>query len=179
MIRRIWDVASQCTDSVYVVTPWVSRYRSLIPESGLILETPPADADSSHGPLIGFWQGLQHVSTEWVLVLACDLPNLQVSVLQQWINDLNMVSDEAIACLPRYVKGWEPLCGFYRTSCVLTLEDFINQGGRSFQRWLSGQAVQALEVSNPRMLFNCNTPDDLKHAVETENQCRRGITEIS
>jgi molybdopterin-guanine dinucleotide biosynthesis protein A len=40
--------------------------------------------------------------------------------------------------------------------------DFINQGGRSFQGWLKLYPVAALPLSTPDMLFNCNTPDDLR-----------------
>lgn len=165
MLRRTWDIACQCSSQAYVITPWVRRYQGIIPTSGLILETPLPGESESHGPLIGFWQGLHYVSTEWVLLLACDLPNVQADMLSRWLGELKALPDEVIACLPRHTKGWEPLCGFYRRSCHSALGSFIESGGRSFQRWLSSQTVQALEVRDPHMLMNCNTPDELRQAI--------------
>ncbi len=115
----------------------------------------------THGPLVGFAQGLAQVQTEWVLLLACDLPRLRVEVLQEWSTTLDTVANNKIAALAHHPKGWEPLCGFYRRRCLPQLLDFINQGGRSFQEWLRQYPVEVLPLPEPEMLFNCNTPEDL------------------
>jgi molybdopterin-guanine dinucleotide biosynthesis protein A len=111
---------------------------------------------------VGFAQGLAQVKTDWVLLLACDLAQLQVEVLQSWAMKLENVPQGAIALLSRQPKGWEPLCGFYRRHCLPMLTQFIDEGGRSFQRWLSQHPVQELPVSDTEIFFNCNTPSDLK-----------------
>ncbi|NJM99307.1 MAG: NTP transferase domain-containing protein [Phormidesmis sp. RL_2_1] len=36
------------------------------------------------GPLSGFAQGWQHIDSDWCLLLACDLPNLEASALAAW-----------------------------------------------------------------------------------------------
>jgi molybdopterin-guanine dinucleotide biosynthesis protein A len=105
---------------------------------------------------------MEKTVTEWVLLLACDLPNLQIPVFQNWVRELDNTQPQNIARLVKNDYGWEPLCGFYRTSCLPLLVDFINQGGRSFQGWLKLYPVAALPLSTPDMLFNCNTPDDLR-----------------
>jgi molybdopterin-guanine dinucleotide biosynthesis protein A len=127
------------------------------------------------GALVGFWQGLQAISepTDWILLLACDLPNLQSDILQIWAAHLADLPESAIAYLPRHTnydsnknpndnlrKQWEPLCGFYRWSCRDSLMEFINQGGRSFQKWLENLEVVEIENVTLSMLFNCNTPED-------------------
>jgi molybdopterin-guanine dinucleotide biosynthesis protein A len=127
------------------------------------------------GALVGFWQGLQAISepTDWILLLACDLPNLQSDILQIWAAHLADLPESAIAYLPRHTnydsnknpndnlrKQWEPLCGFYRWSCRDSLMEFINQGGRSFQKWLENLEVVEIENVAASMLFNCNTPKD-------------------
>ncbi|MBD2197132.1 MULTISPECIES: molybdenum cofactor guanylyltransferase [Calothrix] len=162
MLQRVCSIAQACADTVYVVTPWPERYQHLLlPGCQFIPETPISPSSSSHGPLVGFSQGLAQVQTDWVLLLACDLPNLKVEVLQEWIARLDTVGDDAIAALAHHAKGWEPLCGFYRRRCLPQLLEFINQGGRSFQQWLKQHSVQVLPVLEPEMLFNCNTPEDL------------------
>ncbi|BBD58528.1 molybdopterin-guanine dinucleotide biosynthesis protein A [Nostoc sp. HK-01] len=156
LLQRVCYVAAACADSVYIVTPWPKRYQHLyLPRCQFIQEAP-----LNQGALVGFAQGLAQVQTDWVLLLACDLPKLQVEVLQGWAVELDNVSEDAIAALAHHTKGWEPLCGFYHRRCLPQLLDFINQGGRSFQQWLQQHSVQVLAVPDTNMLLNCNTPED-------------------
>ncbi|MBX9257646.1 molybdenum cofactor guanylyltransferase [Desmonostoc muscorum CCALA 125] len=162
LLQRVCEIAKGCADSVYVVTPWPERYQHLVlPGCQFIQELPMFGESLAQGPLVGFAQGLAEVHTEWVLLLACDLPRLRVEVLQEWATRLDNVGDDAIAALAHHPKGWEPLCGFYRRRCLPQLLDFINQGGRSFQQWLRQYPVEVLPLAEPEMLFNCNTPEDL------------------
>lgn len=158
LLQQVCEAALLCASPVYVVSAWGDRYRSFLPQTCiLITETDP------QGPLVGFAQGLACVQTEWVLLLACDLPRLQGEPLQQWAKELSNVPPETIALLPKSQKGWEPLCGFYRRDCMTTLQNFIDRGGRSFQKWLAEQPVQELLLANQQMLFNCNTQSDLEN----------------
>jgi molybdenum cofactor guanylyltransferase len=161
MLRRVCEAALHCTDRVYVVTGWGDRYQTILPLAcSIVTEIPLPEQTELAGPLVGFAQGLVHVNTEWVLLLACDLPQLTGAVLQAWSTQVATVSAGAIALLPRSNQGWEPLCGFYRRSGLGGLVPFIAAGGRSFQRWLREESVQELAIANPHMLFNCNTPQD-------------------
>lgn len=156
LLKLVYDVATTCAD-IYVVTPRIESYQQILPlNCQFIREVPPFG-----GPLLGFAQGLTQVQTDWVLLLACDLPNLRVEVLQQWANKLDDVESEAIASLVHHNKRWEPLCGFYRRNCLPNLNQYIEQGGRSFQEWLNQHCVDILPMTEPSMLFNCNTPEDL------------------
>jgi len=162
LLQQVCGIAQSCADSVYIITPWPERYQGLLlPSCQFIREVPLSGESIAHGPLVGFAQGLAKVQTEWVLLLACDLPRLRVEVLQDWVNRLDRVGDNAIAALAHHPKGWEPLCGFYRRRCLPQLLEFINQGGRSFQQWLRQYPVEVLPLAEPEMLFNCNTPEDL------------------
>jgi molybdopterin-guanine dinucleotide biosynthesis protein A len=162
LIQHVCQVAQAIAHPVFIVTPWIERYQSAVPETcQFIQEALLLDETKPHGPLLGFAQGLAHIRTEWVLLLACDLPRLDAAVLQETVNALESVPEEAIAFLPKNPKGWEPLCGFYRSRCLAELTVYIEQGGRSFQRWLDQAIVAELTLSDPQILFNCNTPDDL------------------
>lgn len=160
MLRRVCTAAGHCTSSVYVVAR-DDRYQALLPPGcHLIIETPLGETPA--GPIGGFLQGLTTTTTDWVLLLACDLPRLSGEILQQCSQQLDQLPATAIALLPRSAKGWEPLCGFYRRSSLTSLTDFVAGGGRSFQAWLAGQAIATLVVDEP-LLFNCNTPADLDY----------------
>lgn len=156
LLQLVCGIANALCDKVYVVTPWPERYQELLASScQFIQEIPPPQ-----GPLVGFAQGLAQVKTDWVLLLACDLPRLRVEVLQDWAAKLDM-GEETIALLTHDAKGWDPLCGFYRRSSLPALMEFVNQGGRSFQTWLAQHPVQVLPLPDSQMLFNCNSPADL------------------
>ena len=169
LLRQVCEVALNCASPVYVVTSWPERYQDILPDACRVIQEVPLPGETqSHGPLVAFAQGLAHVETDWVLLLACDLPQLQVKVLQCWVTGLEKTAQEAIALLPRQAKGWEPLCGFYRRQCLPILTTYINEGGRSFQGWLAQHPVQELPVSNTQVLFNCNTPADLELVKDSD-----------
>ena len=161
LLQRIATLIQPYVKGTYIITPWTERYSTIVSSNCHLLKEQCPSGDTE-GPLFGFAQGLLHVTTEWVLLSACDLPNLTTLALEEWLPQLDSVSEDAIACLPRHQKGWEPLCGFYRSSCLSDLEVFIQGGGRSFQRWLHLHDVEELFVSDRSVLFNCNTPDDFR-----------------
>ncbi len=169
LLFKMCQIAAECSTSVYVVTPWIYKYRDVLPLGcKLIEEKLVLPNRNSNSPLIGFAQGLQQVTSKWVLLLPCDLPLLSSSQIKQWIPYLATVLSTEIALLPRHPKGWEPLCGFYRRSCLLLLETYIAEGGKSFQGWLARHSVRELPVKNRQILFNCNTPKDWRIAKDKQ-----------
>lgn len=160
MLRRVCLAAAQVAEQGYVVVRETEPYQQAIAANFTFVID-----DRLDGALVGFSLGIQAIASpvDWLLLLACDLPNLQGEVLQTWARDLAALPMEAIAYLPRSADGksWEPLCGFYRWQAQTSLQQFIEQGGRSFQKWLSNH--QAIEIANvaPSMLLNCNSPEDI------------------
>lgn len=174
LLRRTCEVALQCADQVWVVTARSADYRVIAPPACQFIPEHPIGEDGlPQGPLAGFAQGLAHSITTWVLLLACDLPYLQASVLQRWQQQLPQ-ENGAIALLPRSQKGWEPLCGFYHRRCLEALNTYLRNGGRSFQTWLNEMPVQPIAFNalpemaqqEAQMLFNCNTPADLRRVQQ-------------
>ena len=161
LLTHVCTVAQNCFNRVYVVTPWVTKYRELVPANIRFIEETIILANrKSNCPLIGFYQGLQQIDAEWILLLACDLPKLNSEAINNWCEQLAEVSVEEIALLPRDKKGWQPLSGFYRRSCLPDLKTYLDNGGKSFQNWLAQYPVKELVVSDRSILFNCNTWED-------------------
>jgi len=161
LLTIICERVQKLTKEIYVVTPWIERYEQLIPKDCNLIEETLLDGKINNGPIVGFAQGLKHTKTEWVLLLACDLPCLETMAIAQWSSLLAQTSSTAIALLPKHpTKGWEPLIGFYRTKCLPLIEQYIAQGERSLQKWLTQQEVIELPVNNRQLLYNCNTPED-------------------
>ena len=163
LLQRTCQLAQTVTSQVYIITPWGERYQDIIPkgcdvipEMTLPKETPP------HGPLVGLYQGLQNVQTPWVLALACDLPKLTATELKFWCQQLDTVTAEKIALLPKSPEIWQPLCGFYRQESSALFATYLARGARSFQEFLNQHPVEELRVRDRACLFNCNTPEDLE-----------------
>ncbi len=158
LIRRVYDVVIDCTPEVYILTPWPERYRDLLPVNcRWLIENLP-----HQGPLLAFQQSLSQITADWILLLACDLPCLDKVVIQGWIKDLENVEERSIAYLAPQSKGWEALCGCYRTSCRLSLDRFIQAGGQSFQKWLKAEIIEPIPVLTPQIFTNWNYPEDVK-----------------
>jgi molybdopterin-guanine dinucleotide biosynthesis protein A len=176
LLFKTCRTALEVADAIYVVVHSQQQYEMAIADFLSITNHFIVVDQQFDGALVGFWQGLQAISepSDWILLLACDLPNLQSDILQLWAAHLADLPESAIAYLPRYTnydsnknpndnlrKQWEPLSGFYRWTCRDSLMEFINQGGRSFQKWLENLEVIEIEEVTLSMLFNCNTPEDL------------------
>jgi molybdenum cofactor guanylyltransferase len=164
LLQSVYEVAAVCTTGVYLISPWPERYQGVVPNVICLQES-----GMGAGPLVALNQALQApglISSQpaWVLLLACDMPYLDPQVLKTWQQSLSELPDQVLALVPRHGDGkWEPLCGFYRLQSQPHLQQFIQQGGRSFQAWLTDLPAQSLEVTSNRtqMFWNCNTPGDL------------------
>ncbi len=159
MLQRVYQVAAECTEQVYVLTPWKERYQNILPSDCNYL----IESQSGKGPVNGLSEGLEQISADWILLLACDLPLLNIEILQSWINKLPQIPTSTLALVPQRSQIWEPMCGFYRQEVKTELDTFLQAGKRSFQELLSGIEVEVLNVDRKAdlMLLNCNSPGDL------------------
>ena len=160
LLERSCEVAANLTSEVYVLTAWPDRYRSTLSKKCQFL----VEYNPGSGPLIALTQGLTQITTEWILLLACDLPLLDVQIIQHWASHLTAVPPSTLAVVPYQNSRWEPLCGFYRQQSLSSLQSFIEKGGRSFQVWLNQIAVVPLSVAEREavMLSNCNTLEEFE-----------------
>ncbi|MBW4485117.1 MAG: molybdenum cofactor guanylyltransferase [Tildeniella torsiva UHER 1998/13D] len=177
LIQRTYRVALACADTVYVVTPWPDRYHAALPNSVAFIVEPclPRQSGTFQGPLpaliktLDVLQARSEGDPDWVLTLACDMPNLSVAVLSTWRDQLAHLSPHHLAYLPKRQQRWEPLCGFYRVAALESLKQYAATGGRSLQDWLNQQAIAPIPHVDAAMLTNINTPDDLAEWQKTKD----------
>jgi molybdopterin-guanine dinucleotide biosynthesis protein A len=172
LLQHTCQVALACTPRVTVVTPWPERYRpTLPPEVWVIPEQPlPGETDLFHGPLVALTQAIEAIQAspsqpepvDWVLALACDLPNLSPEPLRQWMAALDTLDPDVLAYLPHRQGRWEPLCGFYHRRCLSAFKRYVAKGGRSFQTWCSQHPITLAPLEDDNLLVNLNTPQDFK-----------------
>ncbi|MEG4323240.1 MULTISPECIES: molybdenum cofactor guanylyltransferase [unclassified Microcoleus] len=160
LLQRACEVAAALTPQVYVLTAWPDRYRSTITQKSQFL----VEYNPGTGPLVALTQGLTEIATDWILLLACDLPLLDAQIIQNWAIQLTAVPPSTLAVVPYQNSRWEPLCGFYRQQSLSSLQSFIDKGERSFQLWLN--QIQAIPLPlgerEALMLSNCNTLEEFE-----------------
>lgn len=127
-----------------------------------------ADAEPGLGPLSGIAAGLAAATTDWLLVLAGDMPHVSGALVELMLHQATADAD----AVGIRIGGWpEPLCTVLRVarwlpvvrariaarrlkaSGLLTDEDVR-------VRWIEEAEVRAIDPGL-RALHNVNAPDDL------------------
>jgi molybdopterin-guanine dinucleotide biosynthesis protein A len=158
--RRLVEWVAQQVEaaagSVTLVGP-VSRYGFL----GLpVIE----DRHAGCGPLSGIEAALAHSDTEWILVAACDMPNLTAPFLS-WILEEAMTGEEDIV-MPVGPGGREPLCAAYRSTCLPVAQAALAHKQYKVTEAFRSMRIKLLPVSEQAALANANTPLDWQAALQ-------------
>ena len=124
------------------------------------------DEVSGEGPLGGLIAALAASTAERSLVVACDMPWLQVESLQALIQ----CDSDADVVVARGERGIEPLCAVYRRRCLPVLRGALNEGERAVRRVLERLVVAEWLVPDARLVTNANTAGEwavVETVVET------------
>lgn len=116
------------------------------------------------GPLGGLATALHHATTSHLLLLACDMPNLEPALLQYLADQAHLPH---LAIVPDSKEGLQPLCAVYSKSALPLAEASIEQGQlsmRDFIRGINTRVVQETEWAplsgGGRPFVNLNTPEE-------------------
>lgn len=111
------------------------------------------------GPLAGILAGLRECRGTHLLVLPCDMPQVDSELLGQLIDCARNQPDRP--CTVRAGEQWQPLLAVIPCRLLPALQVEWEAGQRSPLRWMLGQPHAALQLaaSDPR-LDNANTLAD-------------------
>ena len=117
------------------------------------------DAPGYPGPLAGMLAGLRQCQGTHLLVLPCDMPHIDHTLLEHLL--VRAREQPHIPCLVRAGEQWQPLVCVIPQALLPELQSAWETGQRSPLRWLAGQphAVLQLAPEDPR-LHNANTLAD-------------------
>ena len=127
----------------------------------------PAFADSYPGSALGgLHNALKNSTTEWVLVLPCDLPCPSPQLLQTLVYHRKGVQ----AVIPRTAYGTEPLIACYHRSALPLVEAQLQQGNLRLTDLFDHLQVRYIDEQNlphgwRRALTNLNHPQDLERLL--------------
>ena len=129
------------------------------------------DGSESRGPMVGIKAALEVVKTDWVFVIACDMPLISTGLIQH----LAGLRSEFDAVVPFAFDRPQPLFGFYNKTCLPLVEARMKQGQRSMIRLLddldtfllSEQQVKAMDPEL-KSLLSLDTMEDVKEVERFE-----------
>ena len=171
LLKIVVDRITQICDHVVVAVDRPERYRELRLSAKLV-----ADASPRLGPISGLQAGLQACDADHILVVACDLPFLNVELLR-FMADLPRSYQ---ALVPWSEARWQPLCAIYARSCLKVVDAMVSAGGGSMHQLLDQLDVQRLDEKEMRRLepdglsfLNLNERSDLDKARAIWKRLRR------
>ncbi len=161
ILTHVIATLRQLSADVIVVANRSDVYGPLVSSVGARLVP---DYDPPAGPLGGIAAGLAAIQHELAIVVACDMPLLNLDLLRHLIARAAGVD----AVVPVTGDQYEPLHAVYRRTCLAAIQRRLSNDERrviSFFQDVRLAVVPETEwrVFDPsgRSLANLNTPDDL------------------
>jgi molybdopterin-guanine dinucleotide biosynthesis protein A len=142
----------------------VLRHEQTLEMSGVRLVT---DVLPQAGVLAGITAGLEAARYDWSLVVACDMPFLNLNLLRYMIAQTAGYD----VVVPRLEVGMEPLHALYHKRCLPALWQALERDERrviSFYETLRVRYIETPEVDRfdplHRSFYNINTLEELEQA---------------
>ena len=164
LIGRVLARVAQVTDETVVVVNDAARAAALPLGEDVVAAI---DRYPGAGSLGGIFTGLEAARADWVLVVACDMPFLNVRLLRR-ILSLRRGRD---AVVPVIEGRPEPTHAAYSKRCLPHIEDRLRANDLKISRFFDDVDVEYLpqgevdELDAGRLsFFNVNTEQDLERA---------------
>jgi len=162
LLQTVVERVSHLCRRVIVAVDRPGRYRRLGLAARFV-----ADASPGLGPLAGLQSGLRACSTEYALVVACDLPFLNLELLRYMAG----LSRSYQALVPHSAGRDHPLHAVYARSCLPEVDALLAAGGGSMKELLDRLDVRRLDEGDLHRLdpdglslLNLNDKSDLARA---------------
>jgi molybdopterin-guanine dinucleotide biosynthesis protein A len=157
--KRMAHLLHNVCGKVFVSIRQGQRLDEWDPDDGFI---PLEDPAESLGPLTGFLEAFKDDPYSAWLVVACDLPLLDLPTLE-FLTD-NRSGKPAVAYRSTHDGLPEPMCAIYEPAMRPVLESALAEGLRCPRRILinEGESVLLLDLPYPDALENANTPEEFE-----------------
>ena len=165
LITRVIDRMREVCSDVLVVVSNVSRYpeRTIPTDVETVLDKYPGK-----GCLGGIYSGLTSSKMEFGLVVACDMPFLNLTLLKKII-DMGITSD---ICVPVLSNRPEPTHAMYSRNCLPYMKNQLDTDDLKITNFFSKVTVNYIDEDvvktiDPDLLsfFNINYQSDLDRAL--------------
>ena len=161
MIDRVAQSLRSVCDEIIVVSN-DERAAEWIPGTKVVGDVRPGG-----GALSGVHAALTHADGA-VMVLAWDSPFVPAALLQALRETGERTGADAVVTASDSPDGFEPLCAWYASTCLLAVERRLDAGEFRAAGWQDAVVTRRLDPApfgDPTaMLFNVNSRDDLLRA---------------
>lgn len=165
LLKRSIQIASKLSDDVIIVASRPGQVRK--PTNARVAR----DVLPGGGALSGLHAGLHNARHDYALVIACDMPFVNLRLLRY----MAIISPGYDAVVPFWQNEAEPLHAIYARTCLPAMAEILQGGGGRIVELYSQVNVRYLEpgeiaLFDPEGLsfFNINTPDDWQRAQAHE-----------
>jgi len=162
LIARAVRTLRALSDDIIIVTSTPESF------SGLVARL-TSDVIVGGGALSGIHAGLAAARHEFALVVACDMPFLNLALLRHMVS----LASGHDAVVPHWQGEFEPLHAIYSRQCTTVIEATLQRGDRRVVDIYAAIRVRYLEPEeiarfDPEGLsfFNINSPEDWERAQE-------------
>ena len=159
-LARIAALLEKVTDRVFVSTRSEQQGEAERSRFAQIV-----DRYKDIGPIAGILSAMdEYPEVDW-LVVACDLPNIDVATLRYLLE--NRSAEQPFTAFRSSHDGLpEPLCALYLSGSDAIVREFINNDATVCPRKILIRSdTHLIEQPNPVALENINTPEDLESSV--------------
>ncbi len=160
LIQRAVSTALQLSDDVICVA---RADQDITVEGAAVVRDPPGN----RGVLPAILVGLEHVRNDWVFLMACDMPFIQLPLVRYMLS----LRQEYTIVVPKLSVGLEPFHALYHHKVVPALYTAIAQDKRRVISFYTGQNIREvneneIKLYDPHLIsfFNINTEDDFIRA---------------
>jgi molybdopterin-guanine dinucleotide biosynthesis protein A len=166
IIERVVDNLAPVVNELIIVADEEKQsvYSSL--ESNLKVVT---DKYRDKSALGGLYTGLHYSSYSYSIIVACDMPFLNINLLKYMVS----IADGYDAVIPKIGNYIEPLHGIYSHDCMNNAEKLINENNLSIRGLISQINTRyvlkrEIEMYDPELIsfFNINNELDLQKAEQ-------------
>jgi molybdopterin-guanine dinucleotide biosynthesis protein A len=117
------------------------------------------DLKDFQGPLAGISKALSVVKTPYLLILPCDNPTINQTIITRLIDAMHK-NDVAI-CVANDSVRMHPTIAIIKTNMHSNLSDFLDSGNRKLGLWIQQNNFIKVDFSDyPKALSNLNTHKD-------------------
>ena len=117
------------------------------------------DLEGFQGPLAGISKALKVCSTPYLLVLPCDSPLVDASLIDSLIEKMEV--SKADICVAHDGSIMHATFALIKTKLEKSLEEFLEEGGRKMALWYRQHSLERIDVSSHlEVLTNINRPED-------------------
>ena len=162
-LEATYKLLNQCCEQVYVSVSSANENEKNRKQFPLIM-----DSDKHSGPLAGILSSFDKFPKKPLLIVACDLPLLDLSTLENLIAQRNF-NKQATAYTSEFDGLPEPLCCIWEASILANISLYMDKGYSCPRKILINSDIKLLSLSTKHALDNINTPKERNELKSIRN----------